>query len=98
MQMTDAAAAKTIAGDHAGLHLGGGEPAAVLRGVVHSEATPETLTGDGADRVDDRLLRVGVEVVHDEVDHARCAVASSDALERAGKRPRFSVLRGVRQP
>src|SRR6266542_4119525 len=64
----NAVAAEALTRPEADLDLGGIEPASVLGRVVHGEASPEPAPVQCTEGVGERLLAVGVQVVHHEVD------------------------------
>jgi hypothetical protein len=87
----DAVAAEALARPEADLDLSWVEPTRVLGRVVHGEAPPEPASFQFAEGVGERLLAVGVQVVHHDVDGLGLRVHGSDLLHRIGEARSLAV-------
>lgn len=88
------AAVKTLAIQDANLDFSHIQPTGVFRSVVKGDATQKCLRLLKSENVLEALAEVGVEVIHDQMDAARCGID----LFRAdtGRRPRSRVWRDGR--
>src|ERR1700674_192585 len=93
----DAVATEALARPEADLDFGWVEPARVLGRVVHREAPPQPASFQGSEGPDERLLAVGVQVVHYEVDGPGRGVGGGDLLHRVGEARSLAVAGGVGQ-
>src|SRR5882724_13433330 len=96
----NAAPPETLSGDEARFELGGVEPARVLGRVVHDEAAPEPMPIKLSEHGLNGGSGVDVEIVHDEVNPPRRAIAPCDLSERPheGGALRFAVAKVSRRP
>ena len=62
---------------------------------MDGKPTPQGLARLGSEGGAERVLAVGVEIIHDEVNRRRRRISSRDPTQRASKLFRRSVLRGV---
>lgn len=91
MQVAYSACADALAGHQARLHLGGVQPAGMLRGVVHDELAPERVSGPGAEGFNDTALGVRAQVVEDEVDPTGAAVTTGDSPQCTSEGAALSI-------
>lgn len=97
-QVGNPAPAEALARNQARLHLGGIQPARVLRRVVDREALPKCAAAALAKCVAASLLGVRAQVVGDEVDAPGLRVRLRDAMQRASEVAVLAASRRVRQP
>ena len=97
-QVGNPAPAEALARNQARLHLGGIQPARVLRRVVDREALPKCAAAALAKRVAASLLGVRAQVVGDEVDAPGLRVRLRDSMQRASEVAVLAASRRVRQP
>lgn len=68
----------------------------MLWGVVDCKPAPKGVARLGSEGGAQRVLAVGVEIIHDEMNCRRRRIPSRDSAKRASELFRRSVLRGVR--
>lgn len=89
-------AAEALTRPETRLDLGRIEPTPMLWCVVDRKPTPQGLARFGAEGGAQRVLGVGIEIIHDEMNRLRRWIAGRDPAERSGELLRGTVLRGVR--